>query len=400
MHKLANDISSQRTPSLLILMVVCALAVVSLLYIPIPILPLLASTYQIPMQQTGYALAAFGFAYATGFLVFGPLSDRIGRKTVMIGGLVLLAVITLGLTWISTPGLFISGRALQGFAAASFPPVALAYLSEHGSSRQRVWAMAWMSTAFLSAGLIGQIYGSAVAEHWGFHWALIPLAAIYSMTALCLLRAPEVHRDAVPRVSLLQVYRPIFSLLGDPAMRRVYLPASLLLMSFVAFYIGLDIHLGAAIEQSGISRMQARGIALPAFLASLLAAKMIGRWGAQRVVSSGLAIAMIGLLSCSIAGQGHILLLLVASVIFVTGVAISIPGLISRIAAVAPPAVRGLAVSFYTFVLFVGASLGPWLANYSTAWQVEFLFLALATALGVAALYSVAQRGESRVRSS
>jgi MFS family permease len=314
----------------------------------------------------------------------------------MVGGLALLAGITLGLAWVKTPGLFIAGRVLQGFAAASFPPVALAYLSESGSSNQRLWGVAWMSTAFLSAGLLGQIYGSVVAGRWGFGWALIPLVAIYGITALRLLSAPEANRDACPKASMWEGYRPLFSLLRDPVLRRVYVPAFLLLMSFVAFYIGLDSHLGDIIEQHGISRIQARGIALPAFLAPLLAAKMIGRWGAHRVASTGLSVAALGLFLCAAAGREHIILLLAASVVFVSGVAISVPGLIARIAAAAAPAVRGLAVSFYTFVLFVGASLGPWLSHYSKAWHVESLFLVLAASLCAAAVYSAARIGGNR----
>ncbi|MCW8165284.1 MFS transporter [Verminephrobacter aporrectodeae subsp. tuberculatae] len=393
-----QNVSRQPSVALLAQLVVCALAVVSLLYIPLPILPLLGKTYQLPLQHTGLTLQAFGLAYATGFLLFGPLSDRVGRKVVMVGGLLALATITLYLAWVETAELFIAGRAIQGFAAATFPPVALAYLSECGSPRQRVWGVAWMSTAFLSAGLLGQIYGSVVAVRWGFGWALLPLVAIYGVTALGLFNAPKHGRTVRLNASLGDVYYPIFSLLGNPELRRIYLPALLLLMSFVAFYIGLDLHLGDIIEQHGISRMQTRGIALPAFLAPLLAPKMIGRWGARHVASAGLSIAALGLLLCALVGSEHIPLLLAASVVFVTGVAISVPGLISQIAAVTSPAVRGLAVSFYTFVLFVGASLGPWLGNCSQVSQVESLFLVLAAGLGAAAVYSVVRGGSHRER--
>lgn len=306
MHTSTQDMTQQPTAILLVQMVFCALAVVSLLYIPVPILPLLAQAYQLPPEQAGLALGAFGFAYATGFLVFGPLSDRLGRRTVMVSGLVLLAIITAGLAWVETPALFISGRALQGFAAASFPPVALAYLSERGTPKQRVWGVAWMSTAFLSAGLLGQIYGSLVAGRWGLGYALMPLVVIYAVTALRLARVPEGTRAVRPKGSMWEGYRPIFTLLGDPALRRVYLPALLLLMSFVAFYIGLDMHLGEVIESQGISRMQARGVALPAFLAPLLAAKLIGRWGANRVATTGLGVAAFGLVLCASAGQERI----------------------------------------------------------------------------------------------
>ena len=390
MNKTQRDNAPAIPVTLLMQMVVCALAVVSLLYIPVPILPILSAFYQLPADQAGLPLSAFGLMYATGFLFFGPLSDRLGRKVVLVGGLSLLTVITVGLIFVHTPKLFIAGRALQGFAAASFPPVALAYLSERGTPSQRVWGVAWMSTAFLSAGLLGQIYGSTVATHWNFALALIPLAMFYSLTALRLLGAPGGTSGRAPTKSFWAGYKPIPMLLGNAELRRVYVPASVLLMAFVAFYISMDTHLADAMAEAGIGRVQARSVAVPAFLAPLLAAKMVGRWGAQRVASTGLFIAAMSLFLCAAVGKAHVYLFLTASVIFAAGVAISIPGLIACVSAVAKPEVRGLAVSLYTFLLFVGASLGPWFGSYAETWGLEISLAVLAAVLGAAAIYSVA----------
>jgi len=107
-------------------LVVCALAVVSLLYLPIPILGMLAENYGVATAQAADSLSAFGFAYAVGFLVFGALSDRLGRKIVLLCGLCALAIITLCLIFVSNWQGFIALRICQGLAAASFPPVALA----------------------------------------------------------------------------------------------------------------------------------------------------------------------------------------------------------------------------------------------------------------------------------
>lgn len=394
-HKhMNNPTSLTHATSLTVQLVLCALAVVSLLYLPLPILPLLAETYQLSPVQSGYTLGAFGFAYASGFMIFGPLSDRVGRKPVMVGGLLALALITLGLAAVRAPNLFLLGRALQGFAAASFPPVALSYLAERGTQRQRVWGVAWMSTAFLSAGLLGQIYGGVMASHWGFSAALLPLSLIYAVTAVRMNRVnDETKRVRTHTVSLWSSYQPIGNLLANPLLRRVYGPAFLLLMCFVAFYVSLDAHLGPTMERQGISPLAARGLALPAFLAPLAVAVYIPRWGAHRITSAGLMVAALGLLLGAAAGADHLVLLLGASVVFVGGVGISVPGLISRVADLTEAPVRGLAVSFYTFVLFVGASLGPWLAALGSNMSEEAFLLVLAGLMAIAAVYSaVGQR--------
>ncbi|MBQ1558476.1 MAG: MFS transporter, partial [Pseudomonas sp.] len=184
--------SSTHLPSfsLRALLVLCALAVVSLLYLPLPILPQLAQAHRMGTATAAGVISAFGFAYATGFLIFGPLSDRLGRRTVMMWGLTALSLVTAWLSTVEAAPLLLAGRAAQGLAAATFPPVVIAYLAERGTSRQRVWSVAWMSTAFLSAGLLGQIYGAAVAGRWGLGSALLPLASVFALTAWLLWTTP------------------------------------------------------------------------------------------------------------------------------------------------------------------------------------------------------------------
>lgn len=369
------------------LLVVCALAVVSQLYLPLPILPEVAREYGLDHAAAAGVISAFGFAYATGFLIFGPLSDRLGRREVMIGGLTALALMTGALAVAGSAPLLLAGRALQGLAAAAFPPVVIAYLAERGTVRQRTWSVAWISTAFLSAGLWGQIYGGAVAGRWGLGVALLPLAAIYACTAWALLMTPA-EAAAAPARAWLAGYRPLLSLLADPRLRRVYGPAVPLLMCFVAFYMALDAHAGPALQAQGIPPLMARGVALPAFLAPLVVAVVMPRCGAHRLVAVGLSTAAAGLALSAWAGAEHPHGLLAASVVFVTGVGISVPSLIARVTSVADARVRGLAAALYTFVLFVGASLGPWLAQITARWPLPHTLSLLAALLGAAALYA------------
>jgi YNFM family putative membrane transporter len=373
--------------ALRVLLVACALAVVSLLYLPLPILPQLAQTHGLGAAAAG-VISVFGLAYASGVLVFGPLSDRLGRRRVMVCGLTALALVTALLAAAKSAPLLLFGRAVQGLAAAAFPPVVIAYLAERGTPRQRVWSVAWLSTAFLSAGLLGQIYGASVAGRWGLGMALLPLGAVFALTACWLWRTPaDAGRSSA--ASPLAGYRQLGHLLADPHLRRVYAPALLLLLCFVAFYLVLDTRLGPALQAQGISALAVRELALPGFLAPLAVAALMPRWGAERVVRVGLTIATSGLGLCAWAsGASHLYGLLAASVMFVAGIGVSVPGLIARVTGVAAAPLRGLAVAFYTFVLFVGASLGPWLARQTAAWPVAYAFLLLAALLGAGALYA------------
>lgn len=367
------------------LMVVCALAVVSLLYLPLPILDVLKQTHGI--DATGM-VSSFGFAYAAGFLIFGPLSDRLGRCTVMVAGLLALVGATAVLAVASTSLSLMIGRVLQGLAASSFPPVAIAYLAERGNPRQRVWSVAWMSTAFLSAGLLGQIYGGLVAGPWGLAAAFWPLCLVFTLTAWCLWKKPADTQAGQGLSEFFGNYKAIGNLLADARLRRVYLPAFFLLMCFVAFYMTLDSKLGMQFAQLGISPLMTRGVVAPAFLMPLLVAVVMPKLGPQRTLCAGLVCAATGLALSAWAGAEHLTALLGSSFLFVAGLGISVPSLIARVAGVSDTSVRGLAVSLYTFVLFIGASLGPWLAQQTADMAVQDAYLLFSGVLFGCAIYA------------
>jgi MFS family permease len=155
----------------------------------------------------------------------------------------------------------------------------------------------------------------------------------------------------------------------------------------VTFYLTLDAHAGAALRTQGITPLMLRAVALPAFLAPLAVAAVIPRVGAQPMVIAGLCTATTGLALCAWANSTHLHGLLAASVLFVAGVGVSVPSLIARVAGLADAPVRGLAVALYTFVLFVGASLGPWLAQSTAHWSLARTLSLLAALPGMAALY-------------
>lgn len=367
----------------------CALAVVSQLYIPVPLLEQVAGQYGVPVTAAGLVLTLFGIAYATGFLVFGPLSDRLGRKVVMAPGLLALALASVLVALAPTFETVVGARILQGFVAAALPPVALAYLPEVLPARRGTFGIACLSTAFLLAGLLGQLYGGASGA---LSAAVLPLAGVYAVGAGLIWLLPEERKPGHRNLKgLFGAYSGLPGLLKNGALVRGYAAALVLLFAFVSFYTALALFAGDAITQAGLDLTMVRAAAVPAMLLPLIAAQFIRSYGPRAVVCWGFGIGAVGLFTAAaVANVGATVWFLVAaSIVFVAGVSITVPSLIALIGSLAPTQ-RGLAIALYTFVLFVGASLGPQLPPLVASLGFGGLCLILGSLFALAAMINVA----------
>src|SRR4029450_6076136 len=82
----------------LIVLISCALLVLMQFYVAIPLVPVLGEAFGGGQPAAAAALGTtYGLAYALGFLIFGPLSDRYGRKQILVPGMAVLAIATAGL---------------------------------------------------------------------------------------------------------------------------------------------------------------------------------------------------------------------------------------------------------------------------------------------------------------
>jgi MFS family permease len=125
-----------------ILLVVIGIFVTSNIYTLIPLYPEIGKAMGIPAKEAGYGSTAFTLFYACGLLLCGPLSDRAGRKKVMVAGLFLSAFTTFFVSLAQNPAQLYLFRGLQGFTLASFAPAAFSYSFELFRDRERPFWLA------------------------------------------------------------------------------------------------------------------------------------------------------------------------------------------------------------------------------------------------------------------
>lgn len=381
----------------LLLLMAGAVLVAGQLYVTIPLAADLARRWQVSAAQAGWVGSAFGFAYAAGFLLLGRWSDRFGRRRVLLAGLLATAAASVLVACATGFAMLLGARAAQGLLAASFPPVALALVTEVLPPARRPLGISLLSFAFLASAPLAQFL-AAQAAGLGLPVIMALTAAAYILLAAGLARTLPRPMDVSVSVSAPplagsqgsqglsglsmqaaphppQITAPSQS--PPPALLGTWLAAATVLFGFVAF------HAGAQIMGLTAAELQALRLAgLPPLLFSFAAAGLTRRIGALATARLGFVLAAFGLLT---GWTGDFRPLLAASVLLSAGIALAVPGLIGTLAARAMPDRRASAMSRYTFALFMGASVAPPIAASLAAqgWRV-LLFVPAAAFAGAA----------------
>ena len=115
---LSIDTRPRGVPLLLLLGILTAIASLSIdMYLPA--LPAIAADLKAAPGLLEATLAAFFAGFALGQLAYGPLSDRVGRRPPLIGGLVLYTLASIACATAATPTVLIVGRAAQALGGAA-----------------------------------------------------------------------------------------------------------------------------------------------------------------------------------------------------------------------------------------------------------------------------------------
>jgi MFS transporter, DHA1 family, multidrug resistance protein len=85
----------------------------------LPALPALAEGFGASMAQAQYTLSALLLAFGVSQLIWGPLSDRFGRKPILLAGLSMYTFAAVGAAWVDSIQLLITWRIFQGIAMGS-----------------------------------------------------------------------------------------------------------------------------------------------------------------------------------------------------------------------------------------------------------------------------------------
>lgn len=146
-----------------------------------------ASQSDLAWMINSYTLVFAGMLFA-----FGVIGDRVGRKKMLLGGLVVFGVASLLSAYASSPDQLIWYRALMGFGAAMMMPSTLSMLRNLFTAKEFPKALGIWTGAVGIGGAIGPIVGGALLERfwWGSVFLINVPIVIFGIVALMIM-APE-----------------------------------------------------------------------------------------------------------------------------------------------------------------------------------------------------------------
>lgn len=164
-------------------------------FMRVPIIPLYARSFGADAFQVGTINAAFLFMAGLVSLPLGLLSDRLGRKLLIVTGLALAACSCFFLSFSTSTVQLVAIHLLLGVSMGMFGPTMMSYVADMSPSTHLGRAYGWYTLALNGGMSAGPAMGGAVAEWLGFRPVFVLSGAVillvFSMTLFTLPRARQ-----------------------------------------------------------------------------------------------------------------------------------------------------------------------------------------------------------------
>jgi DHA1 family bicyclomycin/chloramphenicol resistance-like MFS transporter len=366
----------------------------------LPALPTLARVFATDAAGVQLTLSVFLAGFACGQIFYGPLSDRFGRRPLMLGGLALFCAGSIGCVLATSIEMLVLARFVQALGACAGPVIGRAVVRDLWGASESARIIAYMGGAMAIAPLLGPTLGGFLTVLFGWQsnfLLLLLIGALQLVAVACMLSESNVHRDPAashPR----QMVANFARLLAD----RHYLGC---LLSFSFSYSALFAFISASsfvlADRHGLTP-QVYGLCFGVVIAgyllgSLASGRLVRRLGSDYLLLRGAwlgAIAGVSMAALEFSGVRSIAAILGPMFFCTVATGLVMPNAIAR--ALAPyPTMAGSASALMGFVQMTIAALVGIAVGHALAGGGAVLALAVAVCTVAAPLsYLALTRGQ------
>ena len=307
--------------------------------------------------KIGLALGIYGLSQAILQIPFGVLSDKIGRKVLIVAGLALFGIGSAVAAVSASIDGVIFGRALQGTGAVG--SVILALVADLTSEENRTKAMGIVGVTIGLSFMVALVAGPIVASFagvQGIFWLMVFLALLGIAITQFVVPEPRslhVHRDAEAVPSMLA------AVLKDKELLRLDFGTLVQNAMLTASFLVVP---GLLHQALGVTSHDQWLVYLPVLIVSLLAAVpaiiVAEKYRRMKTVFAGAVAALAASQIVLVFGGHNLYALLLALTVFFAGFNIMSATLPSLITKTAPLDARGTASGVYSSAQFLGIFLG------------------------------------------
>ena len=169
----------------------------SQLMIVVAMLPAIGEQLAISTDRQGLLVSSYAVMVGVFALVAGPVSDKIGRRRMLLAG---SGLMTAALALHAIAGgyaMLLAARSIAGVAGGALSGVVVAYVGDYFPYEKRGWANGWVMSGIAAGQIAGVPLGAVLAEHFGFRTPFLFFAATMGATFLLVFKfVPQ------PRVKL------------------------------------------------------------------------------------------------------------------------------------------------------------------------------------------------------
>lgn len=336
----------------------------------LPALPGLTEGFGAPVSLAQLTLAALLLAFGLSQVVWGPLSDRFGRRPILLAGLSLYTLAALGCALAPSMEALVGWRVLQGVAMGAPVMVARAMVRDLFTPGEGARMMSKALTGLGTLACLCAPVGGLLAELAGWRWTLAAVAAFGAGTlAVIALRMEETlppqRRAPLQPASIAGTWIRILRHPGFLANSTLAMATYAGLFTFLASssFVFLQV-LGLSRTQYGLSMFSMSAVYIAG---TFMCRRLLPRLGLRRTVAVGGALALsggttMGLLA--LAGLHNVWSILVPLWVFMLSHGISQP--CGQSGAVAPfPQAAGAASALNGFIMMCAAFVvGDWMGRH------------------------------------
>ncbi len=328
--------------------------IVSNIYITQPILPVLSTDFSVSHATASLSISLNILALSLALLYYGPLSDRVGRKPVMVVTGFLLAVPTALIAFTHDFTVFLLLRILQGLFAAGIAAIAMAYITEEFPSAIIGRVMGIYISSMITAGFFGRVVGGVMAGLLGWRTTFIFFSMLNIAGAWSMHRYLPPSKKFTGNASFRESYSGLIGHFRNRRLIGTCIIGFLLFFTFTGSFTYITFYLSDMPFNLSTTALGLIFFVYVGGVVSPFAGALSTRFGRRTIMGAGLGISSAGIL---LTLAGSLPVIIVAMLLLCAGLFTTQPAS-SAFVGDNTSSAKGSATSLYLFWYYMGGSVG------------------------------------------